>query len=127
MDEESENIRFQQFVHSYAFGTPIKEALRNAGYKTVSVVFGMSLLKRPEAQAILDEDRDWMRSKLSSSIESIAQQLDRDRDFAYSMENPSAAVTASMNKAKLLGFMDTDKNIPKKITIVWQDEDDDSE
>jgi len=124
MDQEEEKIRFEQFVHAYAFGTPVKEALRNAGYNSVSVVFGMSLLKLPEAQAILDEDRDWIRDKLSCSIDSIAQQLDRDREFAYTMENPAAAVSASMNKARLLGFMETDKNMPKKITIVWEDDDD---
>lgn len=121
---EEEAIRLEQFAHNFAFGMPIKECLRAAGYSQTSVAFGMSLLKRPDVQAIIEEDREWIKGKLASSIDSIAQQLDRDREFAYQCENPSAAIQASMNKAKLLGFMDqNDKNMPKKITIVWEDED----
>ena len=122
MTDTEEVIRLEQFAHNFAFGMPIKECLRAAGYANATVAFGMSLLKRADVQTIIEEDREWIKSKLASSVDSIAQQLDRDREFAYACENPSAAIQASMNKAKLLGFMDNnDKNMPKKITIEWDD------
>ena len=124
MTDSEEKIRMEQFAHNFAFGYPVKESLRAAGYSQTSAAFGMSLLKRADVQAIIEEDREWLRTKMVASLDSIAAQLDRDREFAYECENPSAAIQASMNKAKLLGFMDNnDKNMPKKITIVWEDED----
>ena len=124
MTDQEEAIRIEAFAHAFAFGYPVKEALRQAGYERTSATFGMTLLKRADVQAIIESDREWMRTKMVASLDSIAAQLDRDREFAYECENPSAAIQASMHKAKLLGFMDNnDKNMPKKITIVWEDED----
>ena len=70
--------------------------------------------------ALVDAHREWIKSKLSSSLETVLQQLDRDREFAYELENPAAAVSATMHKAKLLGYVDTvNKGVPAKITIEW--------
>jgi hypothetical protein len=104
---------------------PIPQALVSAGYEIHTIAFGYNLLRSQEAQDIVEEHRAWIREKLTSNLEHVAQQLDRDREFAYKCENPAAAVSATMNKAKLLGFMD-DKSgkVPKKITIEWGEETD---
>lgn len=42
------------------------------------------------------------------TIDDMVRQLDEDRVFARKLETPAAAISASMGKAKLLGFL-TDK------------------
>jgi hypothetical protein len=121
MDDTFEQQRLDQFVAQFAYGVPVPQALISAGYDIHTVSFGYSLLKSPEAQLILDTTREWIKTKLTASLESVVQQLDRDREFAYECEQPGAAVTATMNKAKLLGFMD-EKKVPAKITIEWGDQ-----
>src|SRR5262245_1265113 len=103
---DDERIRFEQFCSLYTFGTPIPRALEEAGYEIKTISFGFNLLKRAEAQEIINEHRTFIKEKLSSSIESIVQQLDRDRDLAWRCENAGAAVQASMSKAKLLGYLE---------------------
>ena len=44
------------------------------------------------------------------TVESIAEQLDADRALAYKCKNPSAAVAASMGKARLYGLI-SDKSV----------------
>ena len=124
MDELLESTRLKQFCASFAFGLPIPGALKAAGYEVHSVAFGYNLLRSSEAQAYVEEHRDWIRSKLTCTLESVVQQLDRDREYAYECENPAAAVSATMHKAKLLGFMAEDKKVPRKITIEWGDDGD---
>jgi len=115
-----EQTRLEQFCAQFAFGVPVPVALKAAGYDVTSVSFGYSLLKDPKAMGLVDSHREWIKSKLSSSLETVLQQLDRDREFAYELENPAAAVSATMHKAKLLGYVDTvNKGVPAKITIEW--------
>jgi phage terminase small subunit len=40
------------------------------------------------------------------TVADLAQQLDEDREFARELENPSAAVSATMGKAKVLGLLE---------------------
>lgn len=54
--------------------------------------------------ALMAEHRD--RHKFT--IDDMIAQIDEDRTFARELEAPAAATTASMGKAKLLGFL-TDK------------------
>ena len=115
-------LMLEQFCSLYAFGTPIPKALREAGFEIDSISFGFSLLKKLEAQELVNEHRKFIKEKLSTSIEGIVQQLDRDRELAWRCENAGAAVQATMNKAKVLGFLDDKARVPKKITIEWDDD-----
>lgn len=118
-----EDLRLEQFCSQFAFGVPIPAGLKAAGYEVHTVSFGYALLRDPKALALVDEHRDWIRKSLSFTLEQVAQQLDRDREFAYLNENPAAAVAATMNKAKLLGFMDKQSDkVPRKITVEWGDD-----
>lgn len=118
-----ETIRLEQFCAQYAFGVPLTEALRTAEYEVTTAAFGYSLLKTPKAQALVDEHRKWLRSKVRDDIDVIAAQLDRDREFAYASNNPAAAGAATMNKAKLLGLLDPTREINgKKYVFAWAQE-----
>jgi hypothetical protein len=119
MEPVTKNIRLEAFCANYVFGMPIPQALRQSGYELHTVSFGYSLLRSDHAQQLVEGHREFIKSRLSSSLETVIQQLDRDREFAYECENPGAAVSATMNKAKLLGFMDVAAGVPKKITIEW--------
>lgn len=70
---------------------------------------------------IIESDRHWLREKLQQSKEALAVQLDHDREFAYAEGNPSAAVAATLGKARIFGFMDVGaaNRAPSKITIEW--------
>lgn len=122
-NDPTDDLRLDQFCALYAFGTPIPSALREAGYEIVSVSFGYNLLRSAAAQGKIDNHRKWIAEKVASSINEVVQQLDRDRELAWKVENPSAAVAATMAKAKLLGFMDQAINAPKRILIEWQSDD----
>jgi len=120
MDTYQEKLQAEQFAAQFAFGVGIPEALKSAGYEVHTISFGMSLLRQPEIMALVDGHRDWIKTKLAHSLETVIQQLDRDREFAYQTEQAGAAVSATMNKAKLLGYLESDqKGMPKKIVITW--------
>jgi hypothetical protein len=127
--EAEEKIRVEQFAHAVAFGAPLPHALRQAGYQDTTVAFAFSLMQRQDVQDFIQKDREWLREKYALSLEQIAVQLDNDRAFAYSCENPSAAVAATMSKAKIYGLGDPErtKGMPRKITIEWNDGDEPEE
>ena len=114
----------EQFASQYAFGQPIGRAVKLAGYGTSSATKGFELLQIPYVQECVDRTREWIKQRLADDINTLLMQLDQDRAFAYQMENPSAAVTATNSKAKLLGLLDPDKSnrIPAKITIEWSND-----
>lgn len=121
--DPTEDLRLDQFCALFAFGTPIPAALREAGYEIASVSFGYNLLRGAAAQECVDTHRKWIGEKIACSINEVVQQLDRDRELAWKCDNPAAAVSATMAKAKLLGFMDQTINAPKRILIEWQTDD----
>ena len=122
--------RREQFAHAVAFGVPIPQALNHAGYTVTTPSLGYSLIRDPFVTDIIDADRAWMREKLKISQEQIIAQLDHDRAFAYACENPAAAVSATMNKAKVVGIADphgvSGKGAPKRVIIEWEGDDDGS-
>src|SRR5262245_43879793 len=121
--DPSPDFQLEAFAHAVAFGVPIAVALAQAGYEKPSSSLGYLLLKDPRAIAIIDADRSWLREKMAAGREALAAQLDHDREFAYLQNNPSAAVSASIGKARILGFMDvgSTNKAPSKITIEWGD------
>ena len=67
-----------------------------------------ALTDNPKIAARLAQLRAAHVERHKFTVDDIIAQLDEDRAFARQMETPAAAVTASMGKAKLLGFL-TDK------------------
>jgi hypothetical protein len=125
-DALEEHTRLTAFANAYACGQPIPEALVAAGYSTRSLTLGLSLLRNPVVEDIINTHREWVLSRQTETVKDILQQLDRDRDFAYMGNSPSTALAATMAKAKVLGMLDPtamDK-VPRKITIEWMGEND---
>lgn len=67
------------------------------------------LAAHPKVALRLDELRAAHRERHQCTVDDIVRQLDEDRDFAREHETPAAAISATMGKAKLLGFL-TDKS-----------------
>ena len=123
---DAELHMMDQFASQYAFGVPIGQACKAAGYATTNIAKGFELLQIPYVQARIDAVREWIKVRLVDDINTLLMQLDQDRAFAYAQDNPSAAVAATNSKAKLLGLLDPDKEkkMPSKITIEWASDDD---
>jgi hypothetical protein len=112
-------MRKEQFATLYAMGSPITEALDRAGYTTKSLMIGYQLLHDPEVIQTVDNVRTYRNDKLATSIGDVLAQLQRDREFAYSLSNPAAAIAATSMIGKILGALEPGSKTPAKITIVW--------
>lgn len=119
-----ETARKVMFAEAFSFGEPLGRSLMTAGYSSKSINLAYSLLRDPEVQEIIVKNREWIKAKLVENTDTVLQQLQRDREFAYEQDNPSAAITATNSIAKILGLLDADKTgkVPAKITIEWSDD-----
>lgn len=70
-----------------------------------------NLLKKPEIAARVAELRAVGAEKVGDTIATMAAQLDEDRKFAREQNSPSAAVAATVAKAKLLGLYVEKKDV----------------
>lgn len=119
--EAEDAARMRIFAATYSMGVPIVRALRQAGYDKPNKALGLKLLADPYVQAELERNLETLRNSLFQQREVVIAQLDEDRAYAYDTENASAAVAATVAKAKILGLMDrpSEKNMPSKITVEW--------
>jgi phage terminase small subunit len=118
--------RKAQFAALYCYGQTLPQALMGAGYGTRSLNTALSLLRDPYVLQCIADTREWINSKLADNANTILEQLERDRELAHTMENPSAAVAATMAKAKLLGLLELNAKQPSKLVITWGDDSDSS-
>ncbi len=63
------------------------------------------LLDNPKIATRLEELQSAHRQRHDITVDDICRQLDEDRAFARERGNPSAAVAATMGKAKLFGLL----------------------
>jgi terminase small subunit-like protein len=98
------NARHERFAQELAKGKSKYGAYKAAGYSpdrgaavrlsaNASIAARVADLKKKAAERTI------------VSVADIAQQLDEDREFARELESPSAAVSATMGKAKVLGLL----------------------
>ncbi|TSB03975.1 terminase small subunit [Sphingorhabdus contaminans] len=81
------------------------------------------MLSDPKIAIRLAVLRDEHVERHNLTVDDLIAQLDEDRTFARDLKAPAAAITASMGKAKLLGFL-TDKIEHSGIqNRQWSDED----
>lgn len=66
------------------------------------------MLSDPKISTRIDGLRNDHADRHKCTVDDLIAQLDDDRTFARDLKAPAAAITASMGKAKLLGFL-TDK------------------
>jgi hypothetical protein len=98
------NARRERYAQERAKGKPIEQAYVDAGF---SPNRGNScrLDREPEVKARVEELQARAAEKAVITAADIAAQLDEDREFARKNKHSSAAVSASLGKAKLLGLM----------------------
>lgn len=125
-EEMTEEVKMEQFAMLYAMGAPIPEALASAGYTTKNPILGYRLLHHPEVVRIVDETRAWRNEKIAHRIDDVIAQLQRDRDFAYRMSNPAAAIQATSMIGRILGALEPGQRTPAKITITWGGDEEES-
>lgn len=98
------NQRWERFAQGLAKGKTSDEAYSDAGFMPNRG--NAARLKATEnVAARVAELQERAAIRTEATVETIAAQLDEDREFARLLKSPSAAVAATMGKAKLLGFL----------------------
>jgi phage terminase small subunit len=101
------NARHERFAQELAKGRTHGEAYAAAGYRRDDKN-AARLTKNDGVAARLAELKARAAEKAVVTAADIALQLDEDREFARTVKQASAAVSASLGKAKVLGLL-TDK------------------
>lgn len=97
------NPKHERFCQELAKGKTQDEAYQLAGYKP-SASNASTLRSNQNIDARIAELLDKAAQFVAVTVESIALQLDEDRQLAHSVGQPASAVAASMAKAKLFGL-----------------------
>ena len=98
------NPRHETFCQHHAAGKSCDESYRLAGYKP-DRHHAARLATYGHIVARIAELQGKAAQRAEVTIDTIAAQLDEDRALAYECKNPSAAVAATVAKAKLFGLM----------------------
>lgn len=98
------NPRHERFAQELAKGKSASEAYVIAGYKPDDGN-ATRLTGNDRVQARLAEIQGRAAERAAITADDIAKQLDEDRALAREVKVPSAAVSASMGKAKLYGLI----------------------
>lgn len=101
------NARHERFAQELVKGCSQSEAYRLAGYtpSTANEANASRLVRNDKVAARLAELKGEAAKEAVITAHDIARQLDEDRQFARELEAPSAAITATMGKAKVLGLL----------------------
>ncbi len=106
------NARHERFAQNIAKGMNATEAYREAGYTAkgnAAEVNASKLLRHAKVRARIAELQNKAAERTIKTIEDIVSQLDEDRALARANGQASAAVSATMGQAKILGLI-TDKH-----------------
>ena len=104
------NRKHELFAQELAKGATQDAAYVSAGYKPDRGA-ASRLSAKVNIQARVSELQERAAIKVETTVEDIARQLDEDRKLAISLGQPSAAVSATLGKAKVLGLIvDRTKN-----------------
>lgn len=98
------NARHERFAQELAKGKSQVDAYATAGYKP-NESHASRLVTNGKVAERVEELKGRAAEKAVVTAADIAQQLDEDREFARTLKQASAAVSASMGKAKVLGLI----------------------
>lgn len=107
------NARHERFAQEVAIGKTAGPAYEAAGYNAkghAAEAAGSRLLKNVEVKARVAEVQGKGAERASKTVADIVRQLETDRALAYKRGNASAAVSATMAQAKVLGLI-VDKHL----------------
>lgn len=95
-----------RFIEEYVADFNATQAAIRAGYSPKTAYqTGHELLQEAHIAAAIAEKRAELARKAEITAESIARELDEARELAMREKQTSAAVSASMGKAKLMGLI----------------------
>jgi phage terminase small subunit len=99
------NSRHERFAQELAKGHSQVGAYKLAGYVEDRTA-ASRLSTNANVVARVLELKKKAAERTIVTVADIAQQLDEDRVFARELENPSAAITATIGKARVLGLLE---------------------
>lgn len=110
------NDRWELFAQGMAKGLTAEEAHVQAGYvrnrgNATRLKANESVMKR------IEELRDKGAARALVTVESLSAELEEARGIAIAEKQSSAAVSATMGKAKLFGLGVENKRLTGKVTI----------
>jgi phage terminase small subunit len=104
-----DNIRRERFCREYIRTGVASRAYKASGYKASNRntldVCASQLLRKPKVASRISELRCQMTYKTKISLESLLFELEKDRELARRVDQPSAAIQATVMQAKLVGLM----------------------
>lgn len=98
------NARHERFAQELAKGSAADAAYITAGFKP-NRGNAIRLKANESVAARVAELKERAAAKVEVTVADIVAQLDEDRAFAKQNKHSSAAIAASLGKAKLLGLM----------------------
>lgn len=98
------NPKHERFAQELAKGATQDAAYTLAGYKADRGA-ASRLSAKVNIKTRVAELQERAAIKVETTVEDIARQLDEDRALAISLGQPSAAVSATLGKAKVLGLI----------------------
>ena len=109
----------QRFVAEYLVDQNATQAAIRAGYskKTAGQV-GFENLKKPEIAEAIAKRQAKVAKKVEVTVESLAAELEEARAIALEEKQSSAAVSATMGKAKLFGLGLERRHLSGQVTFL---------
>jgi phage terminase small subunit len=111
------NPRHEAFAQALAKGKSAAEAYTDAGYNP-SRSAASRLSTNVNVESRVAELQGRVAKKVEVTLESITAELEEARGIAIAEKQPSAAVSASMGKAKLFGLVIDKKHHSGSIQVV---------
>ena len=98
--------RQEAFVREYAIDLNATKAAIRAGYSEKTAYSqGQRLLKNVEVSAAIENTQEAHAERCNVTIDGLTEELEAARILAYTNGQASAAVSATMGKAKLHGLL----------------------
>ena len=104
-------VKQEAFIHAYCTnGGNGTQAALTAGYSENSAyAIAEQNLKKHEISSAIAEWRAQNAAKAQITVESLTEELEKDRKLARDLDQPSAAVSATNSIAKLHGLLAEDR------------------
>lgn len=111
------NERQERFVQGLAKGLTADEAYEKAGYKP-NRCNAARMKSKENVQARLAELQEKGAERALVTVESLSDELEEARTLALGEKQSSAAVAATMGKAKLFGLGVENRRLSGQVTLV---------
>lgn len=103
------NPRHERFARAWIKLGVASEAYRKAGYKADKPgsvwTSAWRMLRHEQVQRRIRELKKQMATRNRITVDSLVEELDEARVAAMALSQPSAAISASMSKARLVGLI----------------------